>query len=215
VNARVDHLVLAAPTLDAGVRWCEATLGITPGPGGRHALMATHNRLFRIDAPAFPDAYFEIIAIDPQALPPGRARWFGMDRLDLSAGPRLVGFVARVEAIEAAVVALHAAGLDAGRVLDASRETAQGPLSWRIAVRDDGGLSFGGALPTLIQWSGQHPVPSLPPSGVRLRSLTLRGLPSAATRALALSAVALDDTPGPALQAQLETPRGIITLSSA
>jgi hypothetical protein len=197
------------------VRWCEAMLSITPGPGGRHALMATHNRLFRIDAPAFPDAYFEIIAIDPQAPPPGRARWFGMDRLDLSAGPRLVGFVARVEAIEAAVVALRAAGLDAGRVLDASRETAQGPLSWRIAVRDDGGLSFGGALPTLIQWSGQHPVPSLPPSGVRLRSLTLRGLPSAATRALALSAVALDDTPGPALQAQLETPRGIITLSSA
>ena len=34
----VDHLVIAAATLDEGVAWCEATLGVTPGPGGRHAI---------------------------------------------------------------------------------------------------------------------------------------------------------------------------------
>ena len=28
--ARIDHLVIAARTLDEGVRWCEATLGVAP-----------------------------------------------------------------------------------------------------------------------------------------------------------------------------------------
>jgi hypothetical protein len=31
---QLDHLVVAARTLDEGVAWCEATLGVTPGPGG-------------------------------------------------------------------------------------------------------------------------------------------------------------------------------------
>jgi hypothetical protein len=29
----VDHLIVAAASLDDGVRWCEATLGVTPGAG--------------------------------------------------------------------------------------------------------------------------------------------------------------------------------------
>ena len=43
---------------------------ITPGSGGRHALMGTHNRVFAIGSEAFPRAYFEIIAIDPDAPDP-------------------------------------------------------------------------------------------------------------------------------------------------
>ncbi|MBC7940386.1 MAG: VOC family protein, partial [Chitinophagaceae bacterium] len=94
-TALVDHLVVAATSLDQGVAWCEATLGVTPGPGGKHALMGTHNRLLKISTETFPNCFLEIIAIDPDAPPPGRARWFGLDGLDLSSGPRLVTFVAR------------------------------------------------------------------------------------------------------------------------
>ena len=36
MTAQVDHLVIAASTLDEGVAWCERTLGMTPGPGGEH-----------------------------------------------------------------------------------------------------------------------------------------------------------------------------------
>jgi len=50
----LDHLVVTARTLDEGAAWCEATLGIVPGPGGRHALMGTHSRLFSIASRAFP-----------------------------------------------------------------------------------------------------------------------------------------------------------------
>jgi len=90
VSAVLDHLVVAAATLAEGVQWCEALLGVTPGPGGQHPLMGTHNRLFDISSEAFPQAFFEIIAIDPAAPPPGRARWFGLDTLDLRGGPRLL-----------------------------------------------------------------------------------------------------------------------------
>jgi hypothetical protein len=50
-GATVDHLVVIAHTLDQGVAWCEQTLGITPGPGGKHPLFGTHNRLFKIATP--------------------------------------------------------------------------------------------------------------------------------------------------------------------
>ena len=77
--AHVDHLVVMAASLAEGVAWCEATLGVTPGPGGEHPLMGTHNRLLRIASPAFPQAYLELIAIDPDAPALGRVRWFGLD----------------------------------------------------------------------------------------------------------------------------------------
>ena len=46
--AGLDHLVVAAASLDEGVPWCEATLGVTPGPGRAHALFGTPNRLPRL-----------------------------------------------------------------------------------------------------------------------------------------------------------------------
>ena len=98
MSAALDHLVVVAATLDEGVAWCERTLGITPGPGGQHPLMGTHNRLFSITSPDFPLAYFEIIAIDPAAPDPGRRRWFDMDDAALQErvrreGPQLVADV--------------------------------------------------------------------------------------------------------------------------
>jgi len=153
----VDHLVVAAATLEEGVRWCEATLGVTPGPGGRHDLMGTHNRLFSVAGEGFANAYFEIIAIDPEAAPPGRARWFGLDRLDLSAGPRLVHWVARTRSLDAQLAALRELGVDGGRALAAHRDTPAGRLNWRIAVRDDGAPPEGGAVPALIEWGERFP----------------------------------------------------------
>jgi Glyoxalase-like domain len=212
VSLDLDHLVVAARTLDEGVRWCEATLGITPGPGGKHPLMSTHNRLFNITSDVFPNAFFEIIATDPDAPPPGRARWFGLDTIDLSRGPRLVTFVARTNSLDDTLAAWRGVGFDAGPALAASRETPTGLLRWCIAVRDDGAVLCGGALPTPIEWGSRHPAASMPASGVVLRALTLRGVPRAVFDSSSLS---IAETPGPALEAQLHTPRGVITLSSS
>jgi hypothetical protein len=219
---QLDHLVVAAATLDDGVAWCEATLGITPGPGGRHALMGTHNRVFALDGAVFPRAYFEIIAIDRDAPAPGRARWFGLDDADLQASiarqPRLVHWVARCLDIEQAASTWSALGLQAGRVLAASRPTPTGELRWRIGVRDDGRLSLGGALPTLIEWGEEHPTDRLPASGVELQSLQLQQ-PQPADLVGALSTLGapagVQCVDGPAaIVAVLNTPRGRVRLNS-
>ena len=92
--ARVDHLVIAAASLDEGVAWCEATLGVTPGPGGEHPLMGTHNRLLRIATVDYPRAYLEIIAIQPGRAAQRPRRWFDLDDEQVQGelargGPRL------------------------------------------------------------------------------------------------------------------------------
>ena len=211
-HAAVDHLVVAAASLEEGVAWCESTLGVTPGPGGKHPLMATHNRLLKIASETFPLAYLEVIAIDPGAPPPGRARWFGLDTLDLSAGPRLLHFVARSDMLDMHRWGLITLGLHPGDPVKASRDTPQGPLSWDILVRSDGALLCGGALPTLIQWRGAHPAQRLAESGVSLQSLALGGVPPRARELLRLRAVSWAETP--ALTATLSTPLGLVTLST-
>ena len=198
MKAELDHLVVIASTLDDGVRWCEATLGITPGPGGSHPLMGTHNRLLRIDGPGFEYAYLEIIAVDPMALPtraPGLKRWFDLDDPALTKrlaqyGPQLCHWVARTPDVEAARTALRLLRIERGPVLSASRMTPAGLLEWKITVRDDGHRLFGGALPTLIQWGAVHPVGQMAPSAVRLQALRLQH-PQAAQLSHALSRLGL------------------------
>src|SRR5687768_5121509 len=118
MNARIDHLVVAADSLEQGVAWCEGTLGVQPAGGGKHPLMGTHNRLLAISSERFADCYLEIIAIDPAAAAPARARWFGLDdpalREALRERPRLVHAVARTQMIEMLRWGLINCGLNPG-----------------------------------------------------------------------------------------------------
>ena len=214
----VDHLVVAAASLAQGAAWCEATLGVTPGPGGTHVLFGTHNRLLKIATPTFPLAYLEIIAVDPAAPPQRRARWFGLDepalQQRLSGSPCLIHAVARTETLGAQRRAMLAARLDAGEPVQASRDTPHGRLAWQILVRSDGRLLCGGALPTLIQWEGMHPTARMPDAGLALQALTLNGVPATARELLQLRGVQVQSGLGPALVATLATPLGIVTLES-
>ncbi len=221
----VDHLVVLAPSLAEGVAWCEATLGVVPGPGGEHPLMGTHNRLIPVNTAAFPRAYLEIIAINREAVPQravGAKRWFDLDDDALQArlraqGPQLAHWVAQVPDLPQALATLSAQGIDRGQVVAASRPTPQGLLRWQISVRDDGQRLFNGCLPTLIQWGDTHPTQAMADQGVALESLALAH-PQAGALRQALDAVGLGAIPvhtGPArLQARLRTPRGPVDLIS-
>jgi hypothetical protein len=224
MNTQLDHLVVVARTLGEGVQWCEATLGITPGPGGEHQLFGTHNRLFRIATVNFPRAYFELIAINPQATQEGRSagqRWFDMDDAELqkpvAQGPRLVHFVANTSNVQQAVATLQEQGIERGPALQASRMTTNGLLEWQITVRPDGLRLFNGALPTLIEWGQVHPANNMPDSGVALQSLRIIH-PDAEKLKSAYATVGLQGieiTQGaPNIIAALHTPRGLITLES-
>lgn len=223
--AQLDHLVIAATSLAEGVQWCEDTLGITPGPGGEHPLMGTHNRLFTLASPAFPTAYLEIIAIHsgaPYSRPHWAQRWFDLDNADLQQdlshnGPKLVHFVASTPQASLDVKALAALGLDRGPLLEASRMTPHGLLEWKITVRDDGQRLLNGTLPTLIEWGAVHPTHHMAPSGVTLQSLGVCHPHPELLRAAysAIELARIDITPGPAnLIAVLQTPRGRVMLES-
>jgi hypothetical protein len=213
--AQLDHLVVAAPTLADGAVWCERTLGVTPGPGGEHPLMGTHNRLLNVSAERHPNCFFEIIAVDPAAPRPQRVRWFGLDQIDLRDGPRLIHVVARTAQISARRDALLAVGAKPGEPVRAGRATPAGLLQWTILVADDGRLDAGGALPTLIEWDdlSLHPCTKLPASGVRLRRLTLGGLSADTIAALGLSGVDFSAA-GPAIAAEFDTPFGVVRLQT-
>jgi hypothetical protein len=232
MKTQLDHLVVMASSLAQGVQWCEATLGITPAPGGEHAQFGTHNSLFKIATPGYPLAYLEIIAINPAAKKPATTttcRWFDMDHAALQAAvalaPRLIHFVANTDDIQAARAALKMQGIERGPASHASRHSRRGLLQWQITVREDGQRLFDGTLPSLIQWGKAgdaeplrlHPRNSLPRSGVSLQSLAVTH-PSAdklqaAYDALGLTGVTLET--GPAnLVATLKTPKGTVVLQS-
>jgi len=210
----VDHLVVAAASLDEGAAWCRRMLGVDPLPGGRHPQFGTHNRLLKIASEAWPQAYLEIIAIDPDAPPPPRVRWFGLDEADFSAGPRLIHWVGRSPMLDMHRWGLIHVGEPPGEPVAASRETPHGLLQWQILVPADGRLRHGGALPTLIQWQGRHPADAMPDSGVALKSLTINHVPSRAREVLRLRGVTAVDDGGPALRAVLATPLGDVHLTT-
>ena len=232
MHTQIDHLVIVAKSLEQGVQWCEATLGITPGPGGEHTLYGTHNRLFKVASPSNPMAYVEIIAINPAAVRPKRAcpkRWYDMDDPALQKAvakePRLVHFVVNTPDIRAARMAIRMQGIDRGAAVHASRRTNRGMLNWQISVRADGQRLFDGCMPTLIQWGKPeatdplklHPRNTLTRSGVTLQSLEVIH-PSAAKLQAAYDAIELNRvtvTEGPAnLKATLQTPKGVVVLES-
>jgi Glyoxalase-like domain len=244
LKSQIDHIVVVAQTLEQGVAWCEATLGITPQPGGDHQQFGTHNRIFKIATPGFPLAYFEIIAnkkIAAQTINKTannqntgkneikNSRWFDMDDAALQAAvaqePRLVHFVANTDDIQAARAALKAQGIDRGSAVEASRPTRKGRLEWKITVRDDGQRLFNGALPSLIQWGKTnaeeplrlHPRNTLPRSGASLQSVAITH-PTATKLQVAYDAIGLAGvtlTEGDAnITVTLKTPKGLVVLQS-
>lgn len=215
----LDHIVVAAHTLDEGRAWCRATLGVEASGGGKHAGLATHNTLLRL-GDAGERRYLEIIAIDADAGAPDFPRWFGLDsaavQREIAHGPRLVAWVARCAGAPDAIERLAATPDYAANVV---RPAARGDFRWRFAFTPDGERIAGGVLPHLIQWDvAVHPCDRLPDSGVRLTSLLL-GAPDPEPASDMLNRLALNESlvhvgqsATPHLVATLHTPNGVITL---
>ena len=213
MEIRFDHLVVAARALAEGVAWVESRLGVPMGHGGKHELMGTHNRLLSLG----PGRFLEVIAIDPEAAPPGRPRWFDLDsppmQERLAKAPALVTWVVRSDDIDAAVKATAGGRPD---ILALSR----GAYRWRIGVPASGALAQNGCSPTVIQWSTAHPSEALPDVGCRMERLVLRH-PEAPATLQALHAAGLDraepieaQRSGKPLEARVRTPRGIVEISA-
>jgi hypothetical protein len=157
----LDHLVVAANTLEQSVIWLEQKLGVKMQAGGKHPLFGTHNALLKLGD----SAYLEVISIDPDAPKPNRARWFELDHVHKLEQPKLIHWVARTDNLETQVREFPMLG----GILEATR----GNLGWQITVPDDGHLNFEGLIPTLISWCGVHPTSQL--EGQNCKLLRLEG----------------------------------------
>lgn len=222
ITTELDHIVVAANTLDEGRAWAQQILGVAPVDGGKHDGPATHNTLLRLDVTDATDTrrYLEIIAIDPDADAPNFPRWFGLDSAEVRAhikhGPRLVAWVARCAGAADAIAQLAATPGYAANVV---RPASRGGFHWRFSFTPDGERIAGGTLPHLIQReSAAHPCDRLPTSGVSLSALVL-GAPEPARTAALLSSLQYSDavvqigqSAAAHLVAMLQTPNGGVVL---
>ncbi|MBV4454726.1 MULTISPECIES: VOC family protein [Pseudomonas] len=163
MQTSLDHLVVVAPTLEAGDRFVSQRLGVALQQGGCHPLMGTHNKLLRLGT----SFYLEVIAIDPTAPPAGRPRWFALDGLPANASPRLAHWVAKTDT-------LKSLGPMFTEVVGQVQPMSRGELRWDITILADGGLPLEGAAPSLIQW-GQpvHPATMLEDRACSLQRLDI------------------------------------------
>lgn len=207
MSATLDHLVIAARTLGEGRAWLEGRLGVPLQPGGEHRHFGTHNALLSLG----PDAYLEVLAVNPAAPVPEHPRWFGLDtpevRERLEDGPLLLHWVARMPDLAGLDLAPHGEAL----------ALARGEHRWTLTVPQGGGLPDGGVVPSLIVWHTPPPPSRLPDAGVRLLTLRLGtpdpdGLRATLDRLAFGGEVEVYEAPQPELAATLETPHGLVTL---
>jgi ketosteroid isomerase-like protein len=205
--AVVDHLVYAAPDLDAAVAKLEAALGVRATPGGQHPGGGTRNALISLGA----TAYLEIVAPDPEQPKPEGPLWLNLDRLD---APRLATWAARAGDLDRLAAEAARAGVNLGPVLAGSRRRPDGVLlAWTCT--DPKTLIADGLVPFFIDW-GQTPHPARSAvSGVTLVGLRAEHPePERVRKILHQLQIDLPVEKGaaPALIATLETARGRVEL---
>ena len=188
-------------------------LGVEMPAGGKHPEMGTHNHLVGLG----PDVYLEVIAADPEAPRPPHRRWFGLDDREAverhwREGRRLRGYVARCTDMAATI------GGQA-ETFGAPMRISRGDRHWLFAVRPDGELPMGGALPCLIDWGERGtPAPAMPDLGLRLQSLRVETPDPDAVHA-ALDAIGMARKPEICrgaevrLTATIATPSGVRVLN--
>ena len=167
----IDHIVIGAANLEKATKKVEGLLKTKFSTSGKHSLMATHNRLARLQN----SAYMEIIAIDPSASFPKSSsqekRWFSLDSAKtqrrLSKGPQPLCWVVAVNNIEQTA---SNCGYEPGRIIEMSR----GDFRWKLTVPGSGELCEDGVLPVLIEWpNAKNPAEMMPKSGLILKQLLL------------------------------------------
>jgi len=205
--SRVDHLVYAAPDLDAAIAYVEELLGIRATVGGSHPGGGTRNALLALG----PSTYLEIIAPDPAQTDIAGERIFRIDRLGQ---PTLVTWAANSDDVDRIAAIDIGSGATPGASLAGSRRRPDGVLlAWQYT--DPAVVRYDGIVPFFIDWGDTpHPAASAP-AGARLVALRAEHPdPDGVRRAFAALgldlAVAAGDTA--ALIATIESPRGTVEL---
>ena len=209
----LDHLLIGAPTLEAGIRWLEERTGVRAAVGGSHPGLGTWNALASLG----PRQYVEIIAPDPAQ--PGVETFYvpGLRKFD---APRITTWAARGQDLARGFPSTLPEDFSCAPVRAGARVRPDGGrLAWTLAFpKHRKHASFDGVLPFLIEWESfeHHPGTSSPPG------LTLLGLrfthPEGEALKQALETLGIDgavEQAAASIEVELDTLRGRVPLSSA
>lgn len=204
----VDHLMWAAPSLEAGLAQAQELFGIEAARGGSHPGLGTRNALVGLGE----TVYLEIIAPDPEQRLEGT---FGA-RLQGLSGCGLVTWAAGCNALPGMLATAKDAGLSVRGPTATTRRTPDGEmLAWELLFVS--GHEFAGLMPFFIDWlDTPHPAGVNPQAGI-LESLTLTTPESEGLRSLLTRldvAVDVIDGSGPGIRAEISTQEGSVALQS-
>ena len=216
MNTRLDHIVVAAQTLEQGSEFLKEALGVEIPDGGRHDMMATHNKVMSLAD----DVYLELIAINSEMTLPDQPRWFGLDdpyvRASIQASPRLITWAVNSSNLQGLV---ESSKIPLGGIKNAQRND----LRWKVAISEDGRMPASGFMPLSIEWlTDFHPASRMQNLGCQFQSLTLFH-PRKAWLANCLESIGaeqlatieqINDDQIPYMVVTIESPNGIVSLSS-
>lgn len=200
-----DHMLLGCGDLDKGIEFVERHLGVRAAFGGVHPGRGSRNALLSLGE----RRYLEIIAPDPDQPRSSDAReLYNID------SPRLIGWAAHVDDIDAVVQRLTAAGIAFEPVRSGARQRPTGQtLRWKaLSLKDHAG----GLLPFFIEWSKDAVHPAVDsPKGCQIDRFSLATLNPDELRGRSVKlnlGVEVEKAPQPALRAKVTGPKGTLSL---
>ena len=203
----LDHMLWAAPDLEAGAQLFEQCTGVKPGGGGSHDGFGTRNTLASLGE----NLYFEVISVDP-AQDNFNTRAGRISSLD---GPEMHTFGVRGDQLVQYRDAARSFGLAASDPIAMSRRRADGVLiQWQAIYIDDD--HWGYHVPFLIDWMGSEHPWKVTPNGCSMTEFCALH-PQADELAEIYKAVGVDvpvrPSPKPGFLLRLDTPNGEVILT--
>jgi len=162
---KLDHVVIAANTLEEGTSYIENKLHIKLSEVGYHSDMGTHNRVVKISK----SVYLEVISVDPNCVDLKSKRWFNLDNLKLQSklrnSPRVIGYV--IENGDTKILKYYEPFFSVSR----------GEYKWKFAMprinssilADQFYLS--GIIPSLINWESEKPIIKMQDNHLNLKKI--------------------------------------------
>ena len=162
---KLDHVVIAANTLEEGTSYIENKLHVKLSDIGYHKDMGTYNRVVKISK----SVYLEVIAIDPNCGHLKSKRWFNLDSLDLQSqlrkSPRVIGYV--IENEDTKILKYY----------ESFFRVSRGEYKWKFAMpRNDSSISTdkfyqSGIIPSLINWESEKPINKMQDNDLNLKKI--------------------------------------------
>lgn len=215
METNIDHIVVGAKNLEAGISYIKQELNVDIPFGGIHEKLGTHNHLMSLGN----NTFLEVISPSP-TVKPNAPRWYGLD------DPHVVARIQQEPVLLTWVVNTNSitnlnedSEFDFGEITSVER----GQLNWLFGLPEDGRLLASGFIPYLIEWQkATHPSQGMADVGCTLQSIEifhsqlswLQSILKSISADKLVKLTAIDHNELPYLVVNINTPTGLKCLSN-